>query len=85
MSTSVSGTLLAPGSSQPPLQSIAERRSHSGGEDSEEDEEDEEGEGDEDEDEDESESESEDALDVIRRKVSHRVLSLDLISHIQVS
>ncbi|PIL35357.1 hypothetical protein GSI_02083 [Ganoderma sinense ZZ0214-1] len=43
MSTSVSGALLAPGSSQPPLQSIAERRSHSGGEDSEEDEEDEEG------------------------------------------
>ncbi|KAI1797029.1 PH-domain-containing protein [Ganoderma leucocontextum] len=43
ISASMSGTLLAPGSSQPPLQSIAERRSHSGGEDSEEDEEDEEG------------------------------------------
>nr|VWO94178.1 Non-specific serine/threonine protein kinase (EC [Ganoderma boninense] len=42
MSTSVSGALLAPGA-QPPLQSIAERRSHSGGEESEEDEEDEEG------------------------------------------
>ncbi|TBU50364.1 PH-domain-containing protein [Dichomitus squalens] len=43
MSTSLSGALLGAPSSQPPLQSIAERRSHSGGEDSEEDEEDEEG------------------------------------------
>ena len=43
ISTSLSGALLGAPSSQPPLQSIAERRSHSGGEDSEEDEDDEEG------------------------------------------